>query len=99
MQEFFETLFAGYGFSEAQIEKMGTEFAAVVVATLLGATKEKMSEEDVKKVQKLFEDEKPAEVLEMMRAKYSPEEWNALIAEHVTPLFQSYCREVMGVEI
>lgn len=95
MTELFLKLFSSKGLSAAEIEKLADEFAGMAFLYILGAAEAKLSEEDMKQIGELLDANRPVGALELVRTKYSPEEWEAMLKREIDPLVGSYMKEVV----
>ena len=95
MNEIFKKLFAKNNLPEADVASFAKEFSSVVFVTLVGATNDKLSEDERMKIQQFWKDGKSDEVFSLIKNKYSEEEWEKTIEAHIMPLWKSYTQEVV----
>lgn len=95
MNEIFKQLFAKHGVSESDVTSFAKDFSSIVFVTLVGATKDKLSQDEQAHIQQYWQDNKPNAVFSLIKSKYSDEEWGQVIETHIEPLLSSYLREVV----
>jgi len=95
MKELFKKMFAEQGLDEDTINKFYLEFASIVLVTLVGISKDKLNATEVAQVPKMIENKKIEDIFNLIQSKYSPEEWQKMITEHITPICESYVEEVV----
>jgi len=95
MNELFKKMFEGSGLSETKINDFYLSFASVIVLTILGVSKEKLNDSEIKQIQEMIKEKKLDEVFTLINSKYSENDWENMLVQNVTPIFKSYIEEVI----
>ena len=95
MREFFDKLFAKYSLDKETRQKYENEFTGAILLTMIYATLDKLSDEEMNLLQICMREERFADVIKLVVGKYKNDELRKMIEEHVRPLVESYILEVV----
>ncbi len=99
MFELFKEFLAPYGFSDEKIRKIAAEVSAVFFLAMIGASSKKLSEREMKEVKGMSESGKVQEVNELLKGKYSPEEWDEISEATMKKVVENWMENVLPANI
>lgn len=95
MQDLLRQLLIKYKLSDLEIKKIADQFSTVVILTLVGGIFDQISDSEKQELQDYAEQKKYDRILPFIKDRYSSEEFDRLLEQHVAPLLDSYLTEVV----
>jgi hypothetical protein len=96
MKDLFRKLFQNYNLTDQEIETVSREFTFVALMSLVGATKNKLSDEEQQDVQSSFKEKNLEKILDIIKSKYDDKEWGVVLQQHIEPLVTDYVKNVFA---
>lgn len=93
LTELFEK--QGYDVSDRRIQRCMLELAWIFILAMTDAASPRLAPEDRQELAHLTEIKQTDAALRLIQAKYTSEEWNALIQKILSPLVEDYQKKVL----
>ncbi|MGE5392952.1 MAG: hypothetical protein ACM3NH_04375 [Candidatus Saccharibacteria bacterium] len=91
----FKLLFEDRNLPPDKVDSYATGFALIVVSVIIEKSRDRLSDEESREVNQLIAAKSFDRVANMIQGKYEDREWEALIDSHVSPMMDSYFKEVI----
>ena len=100
MTELFQGILKSRGINlkDEEINKFSDEFSGILMLRITEEAEKKFSSNEKELLGDYFQKEDYPKVVELVKGKYSDEEWKEVVKKHLVPLMNDYLENVIGVE-
>lgn len=78
-----------------QVEKIFKDILAILLLEIVGKSEYKMNSEEILVIKSYFQDKQYEKIVDMVRNKYTKEEWDKLIESEAEVLLGDYLKNVI----
>lgn len=96
MDDFLEPFLRSMNVPDKLVVQFSNEFAGIVFMNILGRTFPKLGRHEEEQLAGYFRENKMTALWDFLKAKYTADEWENLLRKEITPVVDSYLKEVIA---